>query len=114
MKRIDLYPTHEKDGIRYRAGHVFPFGASLVEDGVQFSIYSKEATTCTLVLFHHGQREPFIEIPFPPEFRIGDVFSMIVFDRNIETTEYGYRFDGPWKPEEGMYPKQSLRESVVI
>ena len=102
MKRIDSYPTHEKDGIRYRAGHVFPFGASLVEDGVQFSIYSKEATTCTLVLFHHGQREPFIEIPFPPEFRIGDVFSMIVFDLNIETTEYGYRFDGPWKPEEGL------------
>ncbi len=102
MKRIDTNPTHEKNGIRYRAGQVFPFGASLVEDGVQFSVYSKEATACTLVLFHHGQPEPFIEIPFPPSFRIGDVYSMIVFDLNIETTEYGYRFDGPWEPEAGL------------
>ena len=103
MKRIDQIPTHEKNGIQYRAGQVFPFGASLVEGGVQFSVYSKEATSCTLVLFHHGQQEPFIEIPFPPEFRIGDVYSMIVFDLNIETTEYGYRFDGPWNPEEGLW-----------
>ena len=102
MKRIDLFPTHTKDGVRYRAGQVFPFGASLVDGGVQFSIYSKEATSCTLVLFHHGQQDPYIEIPYPPEFRIGNVYSMIVFDLNIETTEYGYRFDGPWKPEEGL------------
>lgn len=102
MKRIDMNPTHEMNGIRYRAGQVFPFGASLVEDGVQFSVFSKEATACTLVLYHHGQREPFIEIPFLPEFRIGDVYSMIVFDLNIETTEYGYRFDGPWDPARGQ------------
>jgi len=102
MKRIDMFPTHEKDGIRYRAGNIFPFGASVVDGGVQFSIYSKEATSCALVLFHHGQREPYAEIPFPKEFRIGDVFSMIVFDLNIETTEYGYRFDGPWKPDAGL------------
>ena len=102
MKRVDQIPTHEKDGIRYRAGQVFPFGASLVEGGVQFSVFSKDATACTLVLFHHGQHEPFVEIPFLPEFRIGDVYSMIVFDLNIETTEYGYRFDGPWKPEKGL------------
>ena len=102
MKRIDLNPTHEKDGIRYRAGQVFPFGATLVEGGVQFSVFSKEATGCTLVLFRHGRREPFAELPYPPEFRIGNVYSMIVFDLNIETTEYGYRFDGPWKPEEGL------------
>ena len=102
MQRIDQFPTHMKDGIRYRPGQVFPFGASLVEGGVQFSIFSKEATSCTLVLFHHGQPEPFAELPFSPEFRIGDVYSMIVFDLNIEMTEYGYRFDGPWKPEEGL------------
>ena len=95
MQRIDLFPTHELNGIRYRAGRVFPFGATLAGDGVQFCVFSKEATACTLVLFHHGQRKPFLEIPFPPEFRIGDVYSMIVFDLNIETTEYGYRFDGP-------------------
>ena len=91
MKRIDMNPTHEIQGVRYRAGHVFPFGASLMDGGVQFSVFSKEATGCTLVLYHHGQSEPYLEIPFLPEFRIGNVYSMIVFDLNIETTEYGYK-----------------------
>ena len=102
MKRIDMNPTHEIQGVRYRAGHVFPFGASLMDGGVQFSVFSKEATGCTLVLYHHGQSEPYLEIPFLPEFRIGNVYSMIVFDLNIETTEYGYRFDGEYKPEAGL------------
>ncbi len=99
-----MYPTHEQDGIRYRAGHVFPFGVSLTEgSGVHFSIFSRDATGCTLVLYHQGQREPFAEIPFPAEFRIGNVYSMIVFDLNIEEIEYGYRFDGPWEPEKGLW-----------
>lgn len=103
MNRIDMSPTHEKDGLRYRPGHVFPFGAVLTgDDSVQFSVYSKEATGCTLVLYHHGQKEPFTEIPFLPEFRAGDVYSMIVFGLNIENLEYGYRFDGPWNPEAGL------------
>ncbi len=104
MRRIDTLPTHELGGIQYRAGHVFPFGASLVEgDGIHFSVFSADATGCTLVLYHHSQREPFAEIPFPPEFRIGNVYSMIVFGLDIENLEYGYRFDGPWDPARGLW-----------
>ncbi len=103
MERIDTAPTHELCGIHCRAGRVFPFGASLTEEGaVNFSVFSGEATGCTLVLYHHSAPEPFAEIPFLPEFRIGNVYSMMVFDLNIETTEYGYRFDGSWEPEKGL------------
>ena len=102
MRRMDMDPTHELNGIRYRAGHVFPFGASVIENGVHFSAFSRDATGCTLVLFHLGEPEPFAEIPFPEEFRIGNVYSMIVFDLNIETLEYGFRFDGEWDPERGL------------
>ena len=102
MKKYDMFPTHELNGLKYRIGRVFPFGATLVEGGVHFSVFSRNAVSCTLVLYHHGQREPFAEIPFPEEFRIGDVYSMIVFDLTIETLEYGYRFDGPWEPEKGL------------
>ncbi len=101
MHRIDTYPTHRIGDLSYRAGQVFPFGASLVDGGVNFSVYSKDATGCTLVLYHHSQPEPFAEIPFPENFRIGDVFTMLVFGLNIETVEYGYRFEGPWDPERG-------------
>ena len=102
MKRIDMNPTHELNGIRYRAGHVFPFGARVFENGVHFSAFSRDATSCTLVLYHQGEKEPFIEIPFEDEFRIGNVYSMIVFDLDYEAIEYGFRFDGSWDPQNGL------------
>jgi isoamylase len=99
--RIDYYPTHEQQGIKFRRGHVLPFGATMVPNGINFSIYSSEAIDCTLVLFERGEAEPFAEIRFPEEFRTGNVYSMIVFDLDYERLEYGYRMDGPFKPEEG-------------
>ena len=102
MLSVDSFPTHKIQDLEYRAGRVFPYGACIVGDAVNFSIFSKEATACSLVLFHHGAREPFVEIPFPEQFRIGDVYTMMVFGINIETTEYGYRFDGPYDPERGL------------
>lgn len=99
--RIDFYPTHEIAGYKVRAGRPLPFGATLVPGGVNFSIFSRHATACSLVLFRKGEREPLAELPFPPEFRIGDVFCIIVFDLEVEEIEYGYRMDGPWDPQKG-------------
>jgi len=99
--RIDYYPTHEHQGFKFRRGQTLPFGATVVPSGVNFSIFSSAATACTLVLFRKHEDEPMVEIEFPQEFRIGDVYSMIVFDLDVEELEYGYRFDGPWKPEAG-------------
>ena len=45
MIRVDSYPTHEKDGIKYRIGKVLPYGASIVPNGVNFSIFSKASET---------------------------------------------------------------------
>ena len=102
MILADSFPTNKIGDIEYRQGRVFPFGASIVDGGVNFSIYSREATGCTLVLYHHGAYEPFVEIEFPREFMVGNVYTMMVFGINIETTEYGYRFDGPYDPEKGL------------
>ncbi len=101
MRAADSFPTDQIGDLSYCIGRPFPFGATLRDDGVNFSIFSKKATSCTLVLFHHGQDEPFAEIPFPESFRIGNVYSMLVFGIPIETTEYGYRFDGPYDPANG-------------
>lgn len=101
-QRIDTYPTHEYEGYRLRPGKPLPFGASIVPAGINFSIYSSAATSCTLVLFRKREPEPFIEIPFFDDFRIGDVFAMTVFDLNWEEIEYGYRMDGPWDPGSGL------------
>ena len=101
MDRIDTYATHEYEGYHLRAGHALPFGATLVPGGVNFSIYSTHATSCTLVLFEKGEPEPLVEIPFLREFRIGDVYAMTVFGLDYENIEYGFRMDGPWDPVVG-------------
>ena len=112
MRLIDTFPTNQIKGLEYRAGRIFPFGASLMTDGgVNFSIYSKEATGCTLVLFKYGQEKPWVEIPFPEEFRIGDVYTMLVYGINVDTTEYGYRFDGEYNPEKGQ---RFDREKILL
>jgi isoamylase len=95
------HPTHHHGVFRLRYGHPLPFGASLVPGGVNFSVFSSHATGCTLVLFEKGAQRPFAEIPFPPEFRMGDVFAMMVFDLDPLNIEYGYRMDGPFNPHAG-------------
>ncbi len=99
--RIDSEPTHSYEGYRLRAGKPVPFGATFVPEGVNFSVFSRHGTICWLVLYEKDQPEPFIEIPFPPEFRVGHVFAMTVFDLNFEVLEYGFRMDGPHTPHEG-------------
>ena len=103
MIRIDSYPTHKHNGIEYRMGKVLPFGATIVPNGVNFSVFSKHAKSCELVLFNKGEKEPYAIIPFPDEFRIGDVFAMTVFNVDYETVEYGYRMDGKFEPKNGLW-----------
>ena len=103
MQDVDSFPTHELNGIRYRCGHTQPFGATILTDGViNFSVFSKDASSCELLLFNAGEAEPFAVLPFPDDFRIGNVFSMIVYDLDFESLEYGYRMDGPWDPAAGL------------
>ncbi|GAB4510265.1 MAG: glycogen debranching protein GlgX [Anaerolineae bacterium] len=99
--RIDVEPTHQHGEYRMRVGRSLPFGATFVPGGVNFSIFSRHATACTLLIYEKGNPEPLAEIPFPEEFRVGNVFTMTVFNLNYETLEYGFRMDGPYKPHEG-------------
>ena len=102
MRRIDEFVSHEINGIRYRRGRLLPFGATVIGDNaVNFSVYSKDAYSCLLVLYKIGADEPFVEIPFEDEFRTGSVFAMMVFDLDWEKVEYGYRFDGPTDRSKG-------------
>ncbi|MEM6283631.1 MAG: glycogen debranching protein GlgX [Chloroflexota bacterium] len=84
-----------------RIGKPLPQGATVTPTGINFSIYSSNATSCTLVLFNRREKEPFVEIPFPEEFRIGHIFAMKVFDLDPEIIEYGFRMSGPFQPRLG-------------
>ena len=101
MLRVDNYPTHKYNDFGLRHGTPLPFGASLLPGGVNFSIFSRSAVSCELVLFRKHEPEPYAVIPSGYEFRIGNVFSMVVFDLAVEEIEYGFRMDGPFDPGEG-------------
>jgi isoamylase len=103
MQRIDIHPTHTYNEFELRRGKPYPFGANLVPGGINFSVYSSYAKSCRLVLFEKGAKEPFAEIPFLDEFRIGNVYSMVVFNLDHENIEYGYRMEGPFNPSEGHW-----------
>jgi glycogen operon protein len=111
IQRIDVYPTHRRDDFMLRAGQPYPLGARFVPGGVNFAVFSRYADSCTLVLFEKGSNTPLAEIPFPAEFRIGHVFAMVVFDLDYEEIEYGYRFEGPYRPHEGHHFR---REQILL
>src|SRR5258708_4056850 len=100
-----IQAIHSYEGYQLRPGNPLPFGASVVPGGINFSIHSYHATGCTLVLFERGSITPLVEIPIPPEYRIGSVYSMIVLGLDPQQIEYGFRMEGPQEPRQGHYFK---------
>ena len=65
-------------------------------------MHTSNGTSCDLLLFHPGEEEPYAIIPFPESYKIGDVYSMIVYDLKSEDFEYAYRVDGPYDEQKGL------------
>ena len=100
-RTIHLAPLDYIDGFAVRPGFYEINGATAIPGGVNFTVYAHGASSIELLLFHRDAPEPFAVLPFPQRYRIGNVYSMIVFKLNIEEFEYAYRVDGPYEPEKG-------------
>ena len=98
----NLMPIDECNGFKIRPGFYLANGTVVIPGGVSFTVHSQNATSCKLVLFKRKECEPYAIIPFPENYKIGNVYSMIVFDLDIEEFEYAYSVDGPYKPEKGL------------
>ena len=97
-----LQPIDEINGFKVRPGFYLINGATAIRNGVNFTIHSFSATYCELLLFRKDESDPYAVLPFPESYRIGNTFSMIVFDINIEELEYVYRMDGPYDKKKGL------------
>lgn len=97
-----LIPLDRINGYDVRPGFYGINGATALREGVTFTICSMEATNVDLLLYHRGKKEPFAVLPFPKHYRIGGVYSMIVFGLDIFDFEYAYRVDGPYEPKKGL------------
>ena len=97
-----LTPMAEIEGFPVRPGLFDVHGAMMLPVGVNFTVHTHYGTSCTLLLFHRDAVEPYARLPFPDAYKIGDVYSMIVFGLDIEEFEYAYQIDGPYEPENGL------------
>ena len=101
-KSIHLKPLNKISGYEVRPGFYEINGASAIPCGVNFTVHSHMADSCELLLFHRGEKEPYAILKYPDNYKIGNVYSMIVFGLNIYDFEYAYRLNGPYCPEEGL------------
>ena len=102
MRGIHMVPMDVIGGFEVRPGIYEMNGATAIPCGVNFTVYSNGATSCELLLFKKMEEEPFAVLKFPDNYRIGKVYSMIVFGIHIEDFEYAYRIDGPYEPRKGL------------
>ena len=97
-----LQPLDVVEGFKIRPGFFRMYGACVASNGVSFTINSHGATRCTLLLFKPQAPKPYARIPFPDSYRIGDTYSMLVFDIKPDEFEYAFSFDGPYEPAKGL------------
>lgn len=97
-----LLPLDVVEGFKIRPGFFKMYGACVASNGVSFTINSHGATRCTLLLFKPQASKPYARIPFPDSYRIGDTYSMLVFDIKPDEFEYAFSFDGPYEPAKGL------------
>lgn len=99
---LSVRPMAEIKGYPVRPGDFTSYGATATPVGVNFTIHTHHGTSCELLLYHRKEEEPYVVLPFPEEYKIGDVYSMLVFGLDIEDFEYAYRIDGPYDPKQGL------------
>lgn len=97
-----LLPLDVVEGFKIRPGFFRMYGACVASNGVSFTINSHGATRCTLLLFKPQAPKTYARIPFPDSYRIGDTYSMLVFDIKPDEFEYAFSFDGPYEPAKGL------------
>lgn len=97
-----LLPLDVVEGFKIRPGFFRMYGACEASNGVSFTINSHGATRCTLLLFKPQASKPYARIQFPDSYRIGDTYSMLVYDIKPDEFEYAFSFDGPYEPAKGL------------
>jgi glycogen operon protein len=90
-------------GLRLGRGVPLPLGATLRRSGVNFAVFSRHATACSLVLFKPGAQDPYVEFPLDGHSnRTGQVWHAFVEGLDV-WVQYGYRFDMQPNPAPLVY-----------
>jgi isoamylase len=82
--------------------HSYPFGATQIDGGYQFAVFSRSATAMRLLLYDDAaDTDPSRIISFDPTHRCGDVW--FAFVQGVRHGQlYHLQADGPFDPPRGM------------
>jgi isoamylase len=84
-------------------GRAYPLGATVQEDGVNFSLFSKNATSVQLLLFDRADApHPSHVFELDPKINRTFYYWHILVKGIGHGQLYGYRVDGPYRPEVGF------------
>ena len=87
---------------RGKRGYPLPLGVSLLPEGINFAIFSRNAEQVELIIDFHGPESESQRLTFPlqPGYnRTGDIWH-ILLPLNPQNISYGYRMDGCSAPAE--------------
>ncbi|KAJ4761088.1 Glycogen debranching enzyme [Rhynchospora pubera] len=93
--------------LRYSSGSASPLGVSESQNGINFAIFSKHASSVVLCLKYlnrcaEDSNSELVEIPLDPgKNRTEDIWHVCVEGLPQSGVLYGYRFDGPKEWERG-------------
>ncbi|MER5268968.1 isoamylase [Actinosynnema sp. NPDC002837] len=80
-------------GLRLAPGSPTPFGATPTADGVNFAVAAARADRMWLVLMDRDDGSVLTELEFPPEHRVGEVFTAHVLGLVPADADYGFRVE---------------------
>ena len=84
------------------AGEPHPLGATVMDGGVNFSLFSRHATGVELLLFdRYNSSQPTQIISLDPHIHRTFSYWHAFVHGASDGLVYAYRVDGPWAPEEG-------------
>lgn len=99
---------------RFERGHPMPMGSSIIRGGINFALFSRNATKVTLVLFLPGVETEIAAFPLDETYnRTGDVWHAFVGGLN-HGIEYGYRIEGPDYPPHNFKPNLLMADPYAI
>jgi isoamylase len=88
---------------RVKRGHPLPLGTTVHRAGINFSIFSKHATACCLLVSEAGEPDKLVELPLDPESnRTGQVWHIFIEGLDVGA-HYAFRFDMQPNPDAAVY-----------
>ncbi len=102
----------KKNTIKSERGSATPLGVSRLDNGVNFAVFSQQASTVKLCLFSPGSKHPIEEFNLDPDInKTGYVWHIQLKDLPTEHIEYGYKIAGAsGDPRNAFDPLRTLSD----